>query len=204
MNQSTDKRVLKTKAKLTNALMIELKKRPLYSIKISDLCNTAKISRATFYNNFDSMDEIVFNLLVAFQEPIRKKAKELRADKTLSFSEVSKQFIYFSVAEFAKHYPVFSQILQSNTGIAVFDRRFNFYYQDRKRLMLNYKDYIKGMPFDLFCCHISSILTGRISYFCLHQEDYSLERQQKYAYQLTYERYQAYIQKLKFGEIHVG
>lgn len=82
MHRSNDKRVIQTKAKLTNALLVQLKEHPLYSIKISDLCDTAGISRATFYNNFDSMDEIVFNLLVAFEEPIRKKVKEIRLVKT--------------------------------------------------------------------------------------------------------------------------
>ena len=106
MHRSNDKRVIQTKAKLTNALLVQLKEHPLYSIKISDLCDTAGISRATFYNNFDSMDEIVFNLLVAFEEPIRKKVKEIRARKDLSFAEVCKLFVYTSVEQFSKHYDV--------------------------------------------------------------------------------------------------
>lgn len=204
MHRSNDKRVIQTKAKLTNALLVQLKEHPLYSIKISDLCDTAGISRATFYNNFDSMDEIVFNLLVAFEEPIRKKVKEIRARKDLSFAEVCKLFVYTSVEQFSKHYDVFGQILQSNTGIAVFDRRSAFYYRDRQKLLLNYHDHIKGIPFDLFCCHISSALTGRISFFCLHQDSYTLQQQQEYIYRMTYERYESYFHKLSSEETHVG
>lgn len=202
MHCSTDKRVLQTKKRLTDALLAELKKQPIYCIKVSDLCKAAGISRATFYNNFDSMDEIVFNLLTRFEEPIHQKAEEIRKEEDLSLSEATKRFIYSVVEILSAHYDVFAQILTGNSGIAVFDRRFNFYKQDFVSILDNFKDYIRDIPFERLCFHAASSLTGRIAYFARHPNKYTLEEQQSYVYSLTYGRYKAYFTSQK-EEDHV-
>ena len=54
-----DRRIIKTKKSLGEALLKLLRKEKIDLIKINELCDEAKVSRATFYNNFDSIVDVL-------------------------------------------------------------------------------------------------------------------------------------------------
>lgn len=59
MEDKTDRRIIKTKKSLGEALLKLLRKEKIELIKINELCDEAKVSRATFYNNFDSIVDVL-------------------------------------------------------------------------------------------------------------------------------------------------
>lgn len=65
-DKKVDRRIIKTKDKISKTLFSILKEKPLSDITISYLCEKADISRATFYNNF----EVIENVLVYSIEKI--------------------------------------------------------------------------------------------------------------------------------------
>lgn len=54
-----DRRIIKTKKSLGEALLKLLRKEKIDLIKINELCDEAKVSRATFYNNFESIVDVL-------------------------------------------------------------------------------------------------------------------------------------------------
>jgi len=64
MREKEDLRICKTKTKLAAALLLLMKTTPIGKLKISQLCDEAHISRATFYNNFDDVQDVLDDYLV--------------------------------------------------------------------------------------------------------------------------------------------
>ncbi len=54
-----DRRKRKTRIAIENALLDLMQKKPLNSISISELAEAADINRKTFYNNYDSIDDVI-------------------------------------------------------------------------------------------------------------------------------------------------
>lgn len=54
-----DRRKRKTRIAIENALLELMQKKPLDSISISELAEAADINRKTFYNNYDSIDDVI-------------------------------------------------------------------------------------------------------------------------------------------------
>lgn len=54
-----DRRKRKTRLAIENALLELMQEKPLKSISISELAETADINRKTFYNNYSSIDEVI-------------------------------------------------------------------------------------------------------------------------------------------------
>ena len=65
MNTINNERTMrKSKAQICSALMKLLQTKPYRRITVSQVCDSAGVSRPTFYKNFDSMDAVVrFKLL---------------------------------------------------------------------------------------------------------------------------------------------
>lgn len=59
MEDKIDRRIIKTKKSLGEALLKLLRKENIDLIKINELCDEAKVSRATFYNNFESVVDVL-------------------------------------------------------------------------------------------------------------------------------------------------
>jgi len=57
--EKIDKRILYTKMVLKDALLNELKKKPYEKIGIVKLCDVAQISRSAFYLHYDSLDDLL-------------------------------------------------------------------------------------------------------------------------------------------------
>ena len=88
---------LKTRKKLENALLFYLKQESLNEIKVSLLCEKADVSRATFYNNFDSVQDVFKAYLIDLSAPLKadiKKATDSdssREEIELMFQGIEKQ-----------------------------------------------------------------------------------------------------------------
>ena len=65
MNTINNERAMKkSKAQICSALMKLLQTKPYRRITVSQVCDSAGVSRPTFYKNFESMDSVVrFRLL---------------------------------------------------------------------------------------------------------------------------------------------
>ena len=82
MNDKTnvkDKRVIKTERDIMNAFL-ELKCNSAFeSISISEVCKVAGVSRATFYNHFETMDDLLDRTIESILAEIPSMEKSINA-----------------------------------------------------------------------------------------------------------------------------
>ncbi len=57
--ESIDPRVAKTRARIADAFIELIVRRPYYRMRVSDITRKAKVGRATFYAHFDSKDALL-------------------------------------------------------------------------------------------------------------------------------------------------
>ena len=70
MEPKADKRILKTKTLLKNAIYELLKKKSLSAVNVSELCKTAKINRNTFYVHYTIPEEVFYEAVYDILVPI--------------------------------------------------------------------------------------------------------------------------------------
>lgn len=80
MNVKTDKRIVKTKTALQNALLSLLENQSLNTISITKLCETAKIDRNTFYCHYQIVEDVLNEVLVEHEKEIIKYISETAPD----------------------------------------------------------------------------------------------------------------------------
>jgi len=68
-----DKRIIKTKYKIANAIDILFKKKSPYEITISELCQTAKINRNTFYSHYKDLADLYDDALNTFADMVDRR-----------------------------------------------------------------------------------------------------------------------------------
>ena len=68
-----DKRNLRSKKTIKDALILLSSKKAFIDISVHDLCREAGISRSTFYNNYHSLNDVVAEISSEYMEKIRGK-----------------------------------------------------------------------------------------------------------------------------------
>jgi len=108
VKMKTDLRIIKTQESLRNALLTLLKKKPLESINIAELCRHANINRGTFYLHYRDVhgvvesyfEEIVEDLRVSYEEPYYQTnfhIQELEADMIKIFHHIKRYENFYRI-----------------------------------------------------------------------------------------------------------
>jgi len=88
MNEKTDLRVIKTRNLLYNTLLDLLKDYPFEKIKVSDICNKAKINRSTFYSHYNDK----YELMVDFMNNLKYSLVEQLEKNNYNYSLNTKEY----------------------------------------------------------------------------------------------------------------
>lgn len=78
----TDLRVVKTLARIDDALIGELKEKPLQEVTVESICNRAQINRTTFYKHYKDRFALVDDYVDRFLEGFSEKGKVIFKDLT--------------------------------------------------------------------------------------------------------------------------
>ncbi|NOV03665.1 TetR/AcrR family transcriptional regulator [Paenibacillus planticolens] len=99
-SHKTDRRILRSKHALKNALLTLMSKKPFTSISITEIVEEANYNRGTFYSNYESKEdllddiltELIQKLLLAFRAPYEKnevfRIHELPANSVMIFEHM--------------------------------------------------------------------------------------------------------------------
>src|SRR5262245_25372341 len=91
-NNGIDRRVVRTRAMLHNALMALIRKKRYEAITIKDICNTANVGRSTFYAHYTSKDDLKRSGLETMRKHLLDRQRDASAkpgaacDLVLAFS----------------------------------------------------------------------------------------------------------------------
>ncbi len=202
-----DLRVIKTKEKLTKALVQLLKEKQIQNIKVSELCDLASVSRATFYNNFDTIDDVFVYYVTKFEFPIddilSKEVNAVDFSKPDSVSNAWKDYIFPIIAQLEDKKDDLFEILtkQSMNGdfyLAVQD----VMTQLSRRLLAVYKKkYDIDVPNEIAVRYTAGGLTDLLLYLVMSGDKYTLEEKQHYIYHVVFEISNYYYQRHQDGEL---
>ncbi len=202
-----DLRVIKTKEKLTKALVQLLKEKQIQNIKVSELCDLASVSRATFYNNFDTIDDVFVYYVTKFEFPIddilSKEVDAVDFSKPDSVSNAWKDYIFPIIAQLEDKKDDLFEILtkQSMNGdfyLAVQD----VMTQLSRRLLAVYKKkYDIDVPNEIAVRYTAGGLTDLLLYLVMSGDKYTLEEKQHYIYHVVFEISNYYYQRHQDGEL---
>ena len=202
-----DLRVIKTKEKLTKALVQLLKEKQIQNIKVSELCDLASVSRATFYNNFDTIDDVFVYYVTKFEFPINdilsKEVTTVDFSKPDSVSNAWKDYIFPIIAQLEDKKDDLFEILtkQSMNGdfyLAVQD----VMTQISRRLLAVYKKkYDIDVPNEIAVRYTAGGLTDLLLYLVMSGDKYTLEEKQHYIYHVVFEISNYYYQRHQDGEL---
>ncbi len=81
-----DKRILKTKKKLTNTLLDLLNTKKLKDITVLELCKEANINRTTFYKYYKDIDDLVLTIEESLLSDLEKYIVDIKRNYLISFT----------------------------------------------------------------------------------------------------------------------
>ena len=119
MEKKIDLRIIKTYNKLTDAFGEMMKTYSFDEISVFDLCERAKVRRATFYKHFDDKYDFFRNIVNIVMTNIDKKVSN--RTKQSSITNYITQFVKEIVLYFDARPEILRNILDSNAFPLIFD-----------------------------------------------------------------------------------
>lgn len=172
-----DLRIVKTKKKLTEALFSLLEETSYEQIKISDLCEKAGVSRATFYNNFLTIDDV---LAYYFKEAESKVVDDFISrfkQNNYSFSSAYRLLVHDIVTTVSNDKNHIISILSKNTFSQVY-MGIQTFNNDCIGNFLNYfKDEISNLSTGFISSYLAGASTGVLFYLLQHPEEIKTEEE---------------------------
>lgn len=81
-----DRRILNSKRKLKETLLLLLKKKKLKEITVLELCKNAHINRTTFYKYYKDVDDLVNKIEITLIENLKKEIDSIKRNYLLSYT----------------------------------------------------------------------------------------------------------------------
>ena len=118
-----DKRVIRSKRDLSNALDELLDEKNYDDISIQDITNKALVSKNTFYNNFLDKNELLMYLFQKYSLKIFSQIEPL-LNSDASFEEISKKSLICIIDYLSTNYDKFKKMISNDRSKALY---WNFY-----------------------------------------------------------------------------
>lgn len=110
-----DKRILNTKKKLTNTLLVLINEKKIKDITVLELCKQAKINRTTFYKYYKDIDDLVLKIEESLLADLEKYIDDIKRNYLISYTGKIIETI-------ADHKEIYARLLSEN-GDHTFLRR---------------------------------------------------------------------------------
>lgn len=191
-----DLRVLKTRKKLEDALLELLGDSDITTIKVSDLCERAGISRATFYNNFNSVEDIFRAYLTDISKPLKEDILKITKEDTTSeeVELVFWQFIHVTIKGLYQNKENFSKIFkreeEAQTGLFLLS---NFLKNMLTEVLTPFKAQIeRNVPFEIYIAGLAGLIPSALFTLFTSDKNYTLGQMERYLYHMVVEVYVDY------------
>ena len=81
-----EKRIIKTKKKLTNTLLELLNEKKIKDITVLELCKKANINRTTFYKYYKDVDDFVYSIEESLISDLEKHISDIKRNYLISYT----------------------------------------------------------------------------------------------------------------------
>ena len=110
-----DKRIINTKKKLTNTLLLLLEEKKIKDITVLELCKKAKINRTTFYKYYKDIDDLVIKIEESLLSELETYINDIKRNYLLTYTSKIIEQIH-------AHKEIYGRLLSDN-GDHTFLRR---------------------------------------------------------------------------------
>ncbi|GEM_PF-1105842 len=190
-----DLRIIKTKRRLSQSLMDMLSEVPFDKIKVSDLCERSGISRATFYNNFDSTKEVLQYHLETFREEIQSKIVEEKDEKNLDFSDTYRLMLSLIISTLSEKRQILKEVIEKHPSSVIYYVIQKFALSSINRVLEMFKEEISSIPLPIISNYLAGAFTGLVIYLISSGDNYSKEQMVNYVYNLTFDNFYQVLSK---------
>jgi AcrR family transcriptional regulator len=163
-----DRRVLRTRRLLRQALLELIGEKGYEPITIRDLTDRADIGYATFFRHYQGIDELMLEIFTGIIEDLEGQAQEGGAD----YFEREGRMIFESVARSPSLY-------KAILGSQAFSRKLRGHVQDMMATHLSShgaQSEAAPIPLDIAALHMVSSLLALLDWWLAHGMDPSVER----------------------------
>ncbi len=94
MEERIDRRVVMTRKLLKDALITLMKDKPLHSISIKKICETADVNRSTFYHHFETQYDLYDDILNDVSQDISEITHNIKAKNGTTLDMLTEVFRY--------------------------------------------------------------------------------------------------------------
>jgi AcrR family transcriptional regulator len=102
-----DKRIVKTKKKLTSTLLALLEQKPVRDITVLELCKIANVNRTTFYKYYKDVDDFIFTLEESLISDLRNNMINIKRNYLITY-------IGKTIESIKEHKEIYSKLLSPN------------------------------------------------------------------------------------------
>ena len=110
LSDRTDPRITRTTQAFEQAIVELAARQPVSRITVADLADRARVTRATFYNRYDTPLDVLIQVLYADLERGHQREREQRAHGTYS----PQQLLRLATAEVAEHIDRFRDVYRNS------------------------------------------------------------------------------------------
>ena len=81
-----DRRIINTKKKLTNTLLLIIKEKSIQDITVLELCKRADINRTTFYKYYKDVDDLVNSIEASLISELKKGIVNIKRNFLITYT----------------------------------------------------------------------------------------------------------------------
>ena len=168
---------LGSKDYLKYALLTLLEKKSIYKISVRELCDTAMISRSTFYDNYENLDDFYDHVMIEVASGLvtalegEGKPRDMLKDKSLAIRRYKKWYQHVH-----DHYDEF-RLLMGNNGTPAFrqlllEQGWDWYTKVLEPVMPHYEEIAS---LEILVNYIIGAHMGLLEYYIRSNMKYSVE-----------------------------
>ncbi len=157
--ENEDRRVIRSKRDLSNALDELLNEKNFDDISIQDITDKAMVSKNTFYNNFLDKNELLMYLFRRYSLEIYERIEPL-FEESDDLETISKTSLKYIIEYLSNNYKKFKKMIDNDRSKALYWNFYKFIQEIVSFIFSNLKD---QLPFDTPLEIISPFLAGGIS-----------------------------------------
>ena len=185
MAKKVDLRIIKTKNALASACIKLLEQKNYQYITISDLCNEAGVSRATFYNNFEKITDVFDYILKTNEQKVVNRVKErLLKQKDIPYHIAYSDYLYDVINFFKSVKDQLETISIHNPEIFLKKTVSVLIYSCTRDFVTAYNQNVEDLEMKVSC--LAGALTGLAFYFLDHTTGVPTDEIHKQMFNLTF------------------
>jgi AcrR family transcriptional regulator len=165
-----DRRILKTRKLLQEALLSLLREMPFEKIEIQAITDRANTARVTFYRHYGTKEELLVDMLADIYEELRSKLTTISADGLMDFNQTPPIQVLFDFLQ--QDRALYKNLLTGSVGTLI-QRRVRYYLVLQVVLTFSASPHYADQPIALIANSIASQTIGNMMWWLEEELPYS-------------------------------